>query len=61
MNACANVLKQQVRESRYVVDADAVAKAIVVRLAAGRGLPDVSFRSPPQVVRVGEQGSPQAR
>lgn len=45
MNACANVLKQQVRESRYVVDADAVAKAIVVRLVAGRGLPDVSFRA----------------
>jgi hypothetical protein len=45
MNARAKVLKQLVRESQYVVDADAVAKAIVERLAAGRSLPDVSFRA----------------
>jgi hypothetical protein len=45
MNVRAKVLKELVRESQYVVDADAVAKAIVVRLVAGRGLPDVSFRA----------------
>ncbi|HEY0344164.1 MAG TPA: hypothetical protein VGC59_05940 [Solirubrobacteraceae bacterium] len=45
MNARAKVLKQLVRESQYVVDADAVAKAIVERLAAGRSLADVSFRA----------------
>jgi hypothetical protein len=61
MNARAKVLKQLVRESQYVVDPDAVAKAIVARLVAGRGLPDVSFRSTPAVPRVREQDSPDAR
>ena len=45
MNARTQVLKQLVRESQYVVDADAVAKAIVERLAAGRSLAEVSFRA----------------
>lgn len=47
MNPRTKVLKQLVRESQYVVDPQAVAEAIIVRSAAQRVLPDVSFRSTP--------------
>jgi hypothetical protein len=45
MNARTQVLKQLVGDSQYVVDPEAVAEAIVVRLMARRVLADVSFRS----------------
>lgn len=61
MNARAKVLKQLVRESQYAVDPDAVAEAIVVRLAAGSGRSDVSFRDPRAVPRIGEENSSDAR
>jgi hypothetical protein len=41
MNARTQVLKELVRESRYVVDPHAVAEAIVQRVMAGGGHPFV--------------------
>ncbi|MEA2155598.1 MAG: hypothetical protein QOE11_1738 [Solirubrobacteraceae bacterium] len=45
MNSRTKVLKELVREEHYVIDPIAVAEAILVRSAARRLLPDVSFRS----------------
>jgi len=44
MNQRTKVLRQLVRDAHYVVDPGAVAEAIIVRAAARRVLPDVTFR-----------------
>lgn len=44
MNQRAKVIRQLVRESQYVVDPRAVAEAMIVRSAAQRILPGVTFR-----------------
>jgi hypothetical protein len=45
MNARTKLLKELVRDAHYVVDERAIAEAILVRAAAQRVLPDVTFRS----------------
>jgi hypothetical protein len=45
MNARTKLLKELVRDAHYVVDERAIAEAILVRAAARRVLPDVTFRS----------------
>jgi hypothetical protein len=45
MTTRTGLLAQLVREDLYVVDADAVANAIVVRAQARRLLPEVAFQS----------------
>jgi hypothetical protein len=47
MNPRTKVLKQLVSEQQYVIDPRAIAEAMIVRSAALRVLPDVSFRSTP--------------
>ena len=44
-NPRTKVLKELVRESRYVVDPAAVAEAIIARAIARQIVPEVSFRS----------------
>lgn len=47
MNARTKILKELVRDSHYVVEPHAVAEAILVRAAAQRVLPDITFRGAP--------------
>jgi hypothetical protein len=48
MNARTKVLRELVRDDHYVIDERAIAEAILVRAAAQRVLPDVTFRSTPR-------------
>jgi hypothetical protein len=50
-NARTKVLKELVRESKYVVDPAAVAEAIIARSVARQILLDVSSRGTPSVPR----------
>jgi hypothetical protein len=50
-NARTEVLKELVRESRYVVDPVAVAEAIIAQSVAWQNLPVASARSTPRVPR----------
>jgi len=52
MNARAKVLQELVRDSHYVIDPQAVAHAIILRAMTQRLVPDVSFRSKPEVAQV---------
>lgn len=52
MTTRTKVLKELVRESHYVIDPAAVAEAIIVRSMAQRVLPDVCFRSTPNLPQV---------
>jgi hypothetical protein len=52
MNARTKVLKELVRDAHYVIDERAIAEAILVRAAAQRLLPDVTFRSTARVPQV---------
>ena len=47
MSPRVEVLKQLVTDGHYVIDEAAVAEAVVLRRAARRTLPDVTFRSAP--------------
>lgn len=47
MNSRVQVIKQLVNDGHYVIDETAVAEAVLLRSAARRLLPDVTFRSAP--------------
>ena len=52
MNERAKILQELVRESHYIVDPQAVAEAILLRMMIERALPDVRFRNSLTVAHV---------
>lgn len=52
INVRTKVLHELVRDSRYVIDPQAVAHAIILRSLTQRVVPDVSFRSKAKATQV---------